>query len=406
MIYFSALSLTNFRNYEAASLDVSKSHGAPVVLVGPNGAGKTNVLEALSFFSPGRGLRRAGHDAVRRDDSAQAPHSSPHPWAVSGALNIGDPDNQETHQLGTGEDNGKRIVRLNGATIPQGELGDLLSVVWLTPQMDRLFVDSSSHRRRFVDRLVYNYNTAHLSHLKAYETAMRQRLKLLKDGVFDDSWLAGLEHEMVDFGTKVIEARAEVLAMITKESENGASSFPVLEVAMSNSLSSDLSSSSHSRAGGNPVDPRFHEDENIENFSENFAQKLAENRRVDAQSGITNIGPHRSDLVALFLDKKTKKTVPAAQCSTGEQKALLIAIILANARGLTRMKHNKNGASPILLLDEIAAHLDESRRADLFDEICAFSSQCWMTGTEAGMFKELPSGTLFFEVTEGQIEKI
>lgn len=346
-MYLSNLTLVNFRNH--THLDLTDLHPKCVVLTGLNGVGKTNILEAISFLSPGRGLRRASLEETRNTDNAA-------PWAVSARLEVG----RDTHQIGTGEDQGKRIVRINGKNAGQVDLGDFLNILWLTPQMDRLFVDSASQRRRFVDRLVYGFEHTHLQNLTHYETAMRERLRLLKDNHFNDDWLKSLEREMGMYGAKIVKSRNKILGIIEEESAGGHSHFPEILCRMVSEKADDL------------------------------AQILKDNRMIDAKTGMTGVGPHRDDLEVIFKPKNT----PAGVCSTGEQKAMLIAIILANARAMSRIK----GGSPILLLDEIAAHLDEGRKSHLFEELLAFSSQVWLTGTEKNLFTSLIGKAGFIEI--------
>ncbi|GAA0539435.1 DNA replication and repair protein RecF [Rhizomicrobium palustre] len=369
------LQLTNFRSYASAALNVS---GRPVVLAGPNGAGKTNVLDALSLLSPGRGLRGAKlSDHVRRGPSAPSEAL----WAVAASVTR----TGESYDIGTGLAVGpgggeKRIVRLNGVTQTSADLGDVVQMTWLTPAMDRLFTEAASGRRRFIDRLVLGFDPAHGRRALRYETAMRERARLLKYGPRDPMWLDSLEAQLAESGTAMMAARAETVTrlnrMLAERGEKGA--FPCAELAMTGD-----------------ADTLFLEygAETEARLKEAFARA----RVIDAEAGQTTFGPHRSDLAV----RHTVKRADAKECSTGEQKALLVSIILADAWELSRAR---DGHAPLLLLDEIAAHLDERRRAALFDEIVALGAQAWMTGTDLSLFEHLIGRADIFAVDNGRFE--
>jgi DNA replication and repair protein RecF len=355
------LSLTNFRSYAAGELCVS---GTSVVLAGPNGAGKTNVLDAISLLSPGRGLR----GAKLAEHTRKGPVASPETlWAVAATVARGDTD----HEIGTGltQASASRQVRLNGAAAQSSaDLGDIVQLIWLTPAMDRLFIESAGGRRRFLDRLVLGFDAGHARAATRYETAMRERARLLKYGPRDPSWLEGLENEMAEAGIAIAQARAltvERLCRALAEREQ-AGAFPAASLTLSDEL--HLSTADDLRGA------------------------FAASRMRDAEAGRTLAGPHTSDL----LVRHTAKRADARDCSTGEQKALLISIMLADARELSRAR---SGLAPILLLDEIAAHLDVMRRAALFEEIHALSAQAWMTGTDLSLFHEAKAE--IFEVRDG-----
>jgi len=355
------LSLTNFRSYAAGALAVS---GASVVLAGPNGAGKTNVLDAISLLSPGRGLR----GAKLAEHTRQGPVAGEETlWAVAATVVRGGTD----YEIGTGltQASASRQVRLNGAPAQSSaDLGDIVQLIWLTPAMDRLFIESAAGRRRFLDRLVLGFDSAHARAATRYETAMRERARLLKFGPRDPAWLDGLENEMAEAGIQIAQARAATVEKLSGALvERGqAGAFPAASLALSDELHLSIAQA--------------------------LRDALAASRMRDAEAGRTLVGPHTTDL----LVRHTAKRAEARDCSTGEQKALLISIMLADARELARARE---GLAPILLLDEIAAHLDAMRRAALFEEIHALSAQAWMTGTDLSLFREAHAE--IFEVRDG-----
>ena len=347
------LSLTNFRNHAAALIAPGAGF---VVLTGENGAGKTNVLEAVSLLVPGRGLRGAALSAV-------AQQAEPGGFAVSAQL--GDVE-LGTGTLATAPD--RRIVRINGATAPASALSEWLSIIWLTPAMDRLFADGAGERRRFLDRLVLALDPAHGGHSVRYEAAMRQRNRLLADDERPDpAWLAALEAQMAEHGAAITEARVLLVTSLDAElAQSVEGPFARASLALSGWLgASDL------------------------------AADLASGRARDAAAGRTLAGPHRADLEVRHATKQQ----PAALCSTGEQKALLLGMILAHAV----MVAERRGQPPLLLLDEVAAHLDPLRRAALFERLAATGGQVWMTGTEPMLFADIRSVASHFHVSDGQI---
>lgn len=366
------LTLTDFRSYASARLDVAP---LPVVLTGPNGAGKTNLLEAISFLAPGRGLRRAKLGEIDRRGCAGA-------WALSIQLVTQD----GLVQIGTGRDaqsesGERRLVRIDGAPAKnQAALARLTSLVWLTPQMDRLFTEGSSARRRFLDRLVLGFDPEHASQLSAYERAMRERLKLLRDGGADPAWLTALEEEMAAHGIAIAAARGEVVAQLDRACAATRGPFPQARLAVEGEVD------------------RWLVDRPALAAEEELRRRLQAQRRIDADSGTTTFGPHRADLVVHHLGNG----MPAALCSTGEQKALLLAILLAQARLLTAQKGN----APIMLLDEVAAHLDAERRAALFAEILDLKTQAWLTGTDDVLFAGLREDAQFFAVADARLSEM
>lgn len=359
------LRLTNFRSYASAALTLS---GAPVVLAGHNGAGKTNILDAISLLSPGRGLRGARLAEHARKGPVASDAAL---WAVAACVARGGTD----YEIGTGLTLGpgggeKRHVRLNGVEAKgSADLGDIVQLVWLTPAMDRLFIESAGGRRRFLDRLVLGFDTAHARNSTRYETAMRERARLLKYGPRDPAWLDGLENEMAEAGFAIATARAATVERLSSALTEHVGEFPAAALA----LSDDLHLSS----------------------MEEMRDAFAASRIRDAEAGRTGHGPHTTDLMV----RHTAKRAEARDCSTGEQKALLISIMLADARELARAR---NGHAPLLLLDEIAAHLDARRRAALFEEIHALSAQAWMTGTDLSLFEDWGARAEIFLVENGQ----
>ena len=367
------LSLTNFRSYAVGELVTA---GAPVVLAGPNGAGKTNILDAISLLAPGRGLRGAKlNEHVRKGPAA--PSSAL--WAVAATVKRGDADyeigtglaEQSSSRPGGGGRQDKRVVRLNGVEAKgSAELGEIVQMVWLTPAMDRVFIESASGRRRFLDRLVLGFDSSHARAATRYETAMRERARLLKYGPRDPAWLDGLENEMAEAGISLAEARRAAVARLNMALTGRDGAFPAASLTLAGD---DFES------------------------ADTLRQALCASRIRDAESGRTNAGPHLIDLTA----RHTQKRADARDCSTGEQKALLISIILAFARELTQARE---GLAPLLLLDEIAAHLDLIRREALFAEIADLSAQAWMTGTDLSLFEA--ARAQIFEVRDGNFREV
>ena len=371
------LSLTNFRSYAACEFAVS---GRPVVLTGANGAGKTNILDALSMLAPGKGLRGATlAEHTRKGPASDAATL----WAVAATVTR----SGESYEIGTGLSAGTsgttRQVRLNGAPAESSaELGELVRMAWLTPAMDRLFIESASGRRRFLDRLTLGFTPGHGRCALRYEQAMRERARLLKYGPREPSWLDGLEAQMAEHGVALAAARAAAVARLNAslQARREAGAFPAADLAMQGEADDMIR-------------------ENGEQSASLFRERLAASRIRDAESGRTNFGPHVSDLAV----RHTGKGAEAHDCSTGEQKALLISIVLAQAAELS---HIGDGFTPILLLDEIVAHLDAKRRAALFDEITALGAQAWMTGTDAQMFSPLKTRADHFDVAASRLNPI
>ncbi len=375
-LHVSRLTLTDFRNHAALDLELD---ARPVVLFGPNGAGKTNILEALSMLAPGRGLRGASLvDVARAGDEMRA-----QPWAVSARV----VQDGESTILGAGAERSpeggvKRLARRDGQPATASELAEAARMTWLTPAMDRLWSGPAGDRRRFFDRLTLARASEHGHAAAAYERAMRERQRLLSERSFDDTWLSGLEREMSAHGAAIAAARVETLQRLQSAIDarpDGA--FPKAQLALEGLL-----------------EARFENGAASADVEEDFAALLREVRPRDAGAGRALDGPHRSDLVA----RHAAKNMPADQCSTGEQKALLVGVTLAQARALA----NDPGAGPsLLLIDEAAAHLDAVRRAALFEELLAGDGQAWLSGTDEGLFEAFGARAQMFEVREGKVRR-
>jgi DNA replication and repair protein RecF len=362
------LALVDFRGYASLHLDVEPR---PVVLTGPNGAGKTNLLEAISFLAPGRGLRRARLSEVDRLGAG--------PWSVAvrlasarGAVEI------RTAHVREGE-RARRSVQIDGGDADsQAALAETLSVVWLTPAMDRLFQDGAGERRRFLDRLVLSGDPAHATRLARYAHVLRQRAKLLRGGRYDPSWLGGLERQAAAAGVAIAAARRQSVRGLRAARIDPPDGFPTLDLALAGQIENWLAEL-----------PALE-------VEERFAEALAQSRRQDADTGSAAIGPHRSDL--LVHDGASGRL--AGDCSTGQQKALLVSLVLAEAR----LRAAAGERQPILLLDEVAAHLDGERRAALFEALHDLGAQAWLTGTDAATFAPLGARAQFFLVRNATLQ--
>jgi DNA replication and repair protein RecF len=383
MLAVRQLRLTDFRNYRQLRLDCGLE---PVVLVGGNGTGKTNLLEALSFLAPGRGLRRARLDEVGHRLRGEEPGTvqTVAPWAVAATLDT--PDGRLA--IGTGLEPGRgegspsrRIVRIDGKSASsQTALGLHVAAVWLTPQLDRLFLDGASERRRFLDRLVTALHPQHAGDVAAYEHALRQRARVLAEGGRDPHWFTALEDTMARHGVALAAARADTVHRLDAAARLGIGPFPRAALSMAGEVDGWVDTMAALDA------------------EDRLRAELAANRLRDAEAGTTSIGPHRSDLAVRHLDLD----LPAAEGSTGQQKAVLVSIALAHAR-LVAMSR---GRPPLLLLDEISAHLDAERRTALFDEVVALGAQSWMTGTDAELFAPLRGRAQILCVADGTIAAV
>lgn len=358
-LWIEALRLADFRNHAALELTLDPR---PACLFGVNGAGKTNILEAIAALAPGRGLRGAGLSEMAAGGESGA-RVRPRAWSVSATLHAGG----ASFALGAGAertpDGGlKRVARLDGKSASAQDVGQLLRVSWVTPAMDRLFAGPPGDRRRFLDRLTFARAPAHGQAAAGYERALRERQRLLEEGG-DPHWIGALERETAGHGAAVAAARAETVALLQAAIEaRPEGAFPKAKLALEGALEAAFA------AGKKSAD-----------VEEEFARALRSGRARDAASGRALEGPHRSDLLVFHAPK----SMPAAQCSTGEQKALLIGLVLAHARALAA----DPGAGPaLLLIDEAAAHFDADRRAGLFEELLALPGQSWLTGTDAALF--------------------
>ncbi len=373
------LALTDFRGYASLRLELDSR---PVLLTGANGAGKTNILEAVSFLSPGRGLRGAALDEVGRRDAQM---DDARPWAV--AATVATPAGAV--EIGTGLAAGlsaapaRRVVRVDGRPQRgQTALAAHLGMLWVTPETDKLFGEGNSARRRFLDRLVFGLDPAHATRLASYERSLRERARLLRAPRLggppaDHAWIAALERTMAEQGVAVIAARLALIARLNAACKLGVGPFPAAEMALEGEVEELLAEMPALDA------------------EEAFRERLGRARVRDAETGGAALGPHRSELDVTHLGKNQ----PAARCSTGEQKALLVAIVLADAR-LRVLDH---GAAPVLLLDEVAAHLDDLRREALYAEIAALGLQAWMTGTDEAPFAALGGKAQHFRVHDAAL---
>lgn len=380
-LWISRLTLSDFRCYGQATLEAD---ARPLVLTGPNGAGKTNLLEAVSFLAPGRGLRRARlgeMDRVVPDAEKTGPDR---PWAV--AARVMTPDGPR--DLGTGRDpvsrspNGRerRLVKIDGSFARgQQALGEVVGMIWLTPQMDGLFREGAPGRRRFLDRLVYCYDPAHAGRVSAYEQVLRERARLLRSVGGDATWLASLEDSMARRGVAIAAARCALLGRLAGACAAGVGPFPGAELGLVGEVESWLDGSSALEA------------------EDRLRDRLAKTRGQDAVAGGAAVGPHRSDLAVRHLETD----LAAELCSTGEQKALLISIVLAHGRLLALDR----SAAPLMLLDEVAAHLDAQRRTALFEELLELGAQVWLTGTDVEVFDELRDAAQFFQIRDARISR-
>ncbi|MEO1543652.1 MAG: DNA replication/repair protein RecF [Pseudomonadota bacterium] len=379
-LWVERLTLTNFRNYASATVEAGP---APVVLVGPNGAGKTNLLEAVSLLSPGQGVRRSAFvDLARAGGDGR--------WAVAGLVHsrlglsrlgtgLADPSGGRQRDGRTG-----RTVRIDGETHRgSGVLADYVDTVWVTPAMDGLFTGPAADRRRFLDRLVLCFDPAFRALPGRFERAMQARNRLMSDGVTASAQFEAFERVMAETATAIAAARNETIAALSdtinaRQTRNPTSPFPWSIVKLDGTLEDELNTKA-------AID-----------VEDAYLKRLAINRDRDRGAGRTLEGPHRSDLSVTHGPKST----PARLCSTGEQKSLLLGLTLAEAELIAR-RHD--GAAPLILLDEITAHLDEQRRAALFGEILRLGAQAWMTGTDLTAFDALSGRANVFQVADGQI---
>ena len=370
-VTINSIRLTAFRNYETATLVFDGRH---VVLTGENGSGKTNLLEAISMLSPGRGLRRAVYaDAVRAGTEAG--------FAIFAQVEGMDGEVEIGTGIGAGPtEAGTRKVRLNGTEARSAdELLDHLRILWLTPSMDGLFTDPAADRRRFLDRLVLSRDPVHGRRAADFDRAMKMRNRLLEERSGDTAWLSSVEAQMAGLGVAMMLARSEMIGLLARlGSEGNRGAFPTAGLALANFLDGET--------GTAAID-----------LEDRYREMLEAGRHADRAAGRTLQGPHRADLLVTHLDKQ----MDAARCSTGEQKALLTGMILAQAR----LTANLTGFAPVLLMDEVAAHFDHKRRQSLFDLIDDLGGQAFMTGTDRALFDALGSRAQFFTVLNGHAAK-
>lgn len=375
----SRLVLSGFRSYPSLKIDCDTR---PVVLTGQNGAGKTNILEALSFLSPGRGLRSVKlSEALCHPGTEQGEAFAS--WSVAASLQTpyGMTDIGTGLDLRSGE-NEKRLLRINREDVrSQATLSEHLNVQWLTPQMDRVFSDGITARRRFLDRLVYGLDPHHAGRVMRYDHVMRERLRLLKQGQGSQTaWLDTLEAKMAESGVAIAAARLQTIETLRQAKEWALGLFPKAALSIEGECETDLQERSALEA------------------EDRLQRRLAQSRSQDAESGRTLQGPHRSALHVLYVDKNR----PAEHCSTGEQKALLISIVMA----ASRLQALRGDQVPILLLDEVVAHLDGERRRALFEEILNLKIQAWMTGTDSDLFSEFGREIQHFKIAHGALEVV
>ncbi|MDF1855934.1 DNA replication/repair protein RecF [Pseudooceanicola sp.] len=354
-LYLTELALSHFRSHRRAEIALD---GRPVAIWGPNGAGKTNLIEAVSLFSPGRGLRRAAAEEMARRPEALG-------WQLRGLLR----STSQLHEIEiSAEPGAARQLRIDGKAATQAVLGRIARVLWLVPSMDRLWIEGADGRRRFLDRMTLSFLPGHAEVSLTYGKAMRDRNRLLKDMVRDGHWYVALERQMAETGAQIMANRRQALALIAAAQGAASAEFPAADLTLT------------------------HAEGVLPEGAAELRDALSEGRGRDIAAGRSLIGPHRVDLEAQWA----AKGIAAKEASTGEQKALLISLILANARALAQ----DFGAPPILLLDEVAAHLDANRRAALYDEVVRLGAQAWMTGTGPELFADLAGRAQFLEVTE------
>ncbi len=361
------IDITDFRNYESLRFRPSEGFN---ILFGANGAGKTNLMEAISLLVPGRGLR----SAIREDFARFTAEGAKADWGIVAQIY----DGQQSIKAATGVTNfSRRDVFINKEKHRQSDLSRFFNAVWLTPAQDRLFVEGGSGRRRFLDRLVFGMDAAHAGRINAYEKAMRQRARLLATNSSDSDWLSAIEDSMVRYGIAIAAARSDILSRLSAYTKKQQGLFPQASL----SLKGD-------------VDDWLLELAAID-CEDRYREMLYIDRKKDRDAAMTHTGPHRSDMVVFHAQKQQ----PAHLCSTGEQKALLISLILADCH----MQGAERGIKPVLLLDEITAHLDPHRRKSLFEELKALDIQVFMTGTEKDLFEILDKKDCFWHIEDNHI---
>ncbi len=364
-----SLRLIDFRSY--AALDIEFSSGA-VALYGANGAGKTNLLEAISLLSPGRGLRRAGADLLARVENGMSQPA----WGINAALLTEDAAELSRISVGQVPENPRRKqLKIDGRSASGTELARHISMLWLTPAQDRLFTGPASDRRKFIDRFTLALAPDHGTNVIRFEKARTERNRLLSEGVSDRAWFEAIEADLSHYGALVAQARTQTISTLQTEITARKTVFPQSRISLDGYLENQLASG-----------------ETLSAMTDSYQTFLAETRQTDLRAGRTLSGPHRTEFHVTHMSK----AMPAAVCSTGEQKALLIGLILAQARALKQK-------TPILLLDEVAAHLDAARRAALAAELLDLGLQVFMTGTDQSLFTDFADHVQLLRVTDGKI---
>lgn len=363
------LRLHNFRNYTSLDLETARE---PVVLTGQNGAGKTNILEALSLLNPNKGIRRATVPQLQNF------HHPEQPWAINARLRRGD----DFSQINMGIDllaPKKKILKINGTLTPKSGLLEQVIVLWCTPFMDQIFVASLSQRRKFLDRLVTMYDPAHSKRLAKLEHTLRERGRLLKERCMDNTWLSALEERIARESVAIITTRQHFLEKLNHYTKDALTNFPKAHCHVKGAIEKLLETNA------------------ALTVEDKVSETLHNNRLQDTYSSSASMGAHLSDLVVYHLDFNQ----PAEVCSTGEQKALLLSIIMAQARLSVELRR----CTPLLLLDEVVAHLDLVRRETLFQEISDLKMQAWLTGTDIGHFEPLEGRAQFFNISHAHVHK-
>jgi len=364
-----SLRLIDFRSY--ATLDAKFEAGC-VALYGPNGAGKTNLLEAVSLLSPGRGLRRAKVNLLARAEKGVAKPA----WGINAELRV---DNEsEIPRISIGqvpENPGRKLLKIDGRVATGPELARCLSMLWLTPAQDRLFTGPASDRRKFIDRFALAFAPDHAANSIRFEKARTERNRLLSEGVTDRVWYEAIESDLAQYGARVAQGRTQTVVNLQTEIGARETAFPQSLVALEGTL-----------------EDQFAQGRTLAAVTKSYQENLSQSRSTDLRAGRTLTGPHRTE----FHVTHFAKSMPAAVCSTGEQKALLIGLVLAQARAL-------RANSPILLLDEVAAHLDETRRAALAEELQDLGLQVFMTGTDKGLFTDFENHAQMLRISDGQL---
>ena len=368
--WISSLKASNFRSYESLRLSFVQK---PVVITGPNGAGKTNILEAISLLTPGRGFRKSKLGILK---NFQHPET---PWNIHAGIQLPEGEITISTGLDMASEKERRIVKINGAPQAQTALNEWIRIIWQTPQSDCLFLEGMGVRRRFLDTLITQVTPSHSKHLYRYDYSLRERSKLLKEGASDQNWLKVLEETLAQETVAIAAARADFLERLNQHGLNNVTNFPKFHMEI------------------NGLAEKWLDEMPALSVEEKIQAQLHTNRGEDAMVGGSKIGAHQSEIRVINLDYNH----PAEVCSTGEQKALLLSLMLANCR----LQSTVCGMAPILLLDEVVAHLDEGRRQSLFEEILALNVQAWLTGTDPEVFSFLQDKAQFLTVNNATVKE-